>query len=137
MSRWGLIDSDLENRQKLYFRHYFNQRVPLEPEANRRWRGKDFLFYCAGFLYIFDAGDESGVPGPVPFIPHEFQVECITLAWAALHELRKPLRGKKPRRQGFTWIIIALFEHCWHFMSNRHLLVGSHREEEVDGTMGT
>jgi len=153
LSRWGLIDSDLEAKQKLYFPHYFNRSVPLEPEANRVWREKvflttdrdeqkvlrrmcaeDFLFYCAGFLNIFDAGDESGRPGPVAFIPYDFQVECFTLMWAAMHDLRQPLRGKKPRRIGFSWGAIGMFEHCWHFMPNHHLLVGSHREEEVDGT---
>ena len=153
LSKWGLIDNTLEGRQKVYFPWFSKGMVPLDPEANRRWRQKffnitnewdreqvrkacreDFLFYCAGFLYLYDAGDESGTPGPVPFIPYEFQVECITLMYACLHDLRCPMRGKKPRRIGFTWLAVALFEHAWRTVKNCHLLVGSHREEEVDGT---
>jgi hypothetical protein len=149
-----LIDNTLEGRQKLFFPHFFNGAVPLDPERNRQFRLKhfltakesdrrqirrmcaeDFLFYLAGFVYLFDAGDETGKPGPVPFLPYEMQVECFTMMWAAMHADRCPLRGKKPRRMGFSWGAVAMFEHCWHFMANRHLLIGSHREEEVDGTM--
>lgn len=154
MSRWGLIDNTLEGRQRVYFPNFTAARVPLDPEQNRRWRHKhfattdpkerallrkmcseDFLFYCAGFLSLFDAGDESGKPGPVPFIPYEFQVELFTLMWSCLHDSRRSIRVKKPRKLGLSWSVVALFEHCWHFMSNRHLLVGSHREEEVDSTV--
>ena len=153
MSRWGLIDNTLEGRQRVFFPHFFNGRVPLDPVENDRWRrrlrlttnrddqkllikmcSEDLLFYMAGFIYLFDSGDESGNPGPVAFIPYEFQVECLTAMWSALHVERCPLRGKKPRKLGFTYKALVLLEHCWHFMANRHLLIGSHREEEVDGT---
>lgn len=152
MSRWGLIDNTLEGRQKIWFPHFFNGLVPLQPEANRLWRQKiffttdpkerkmirkmcaeDLLFFTAGFVSIYDAGDESGVPGPVPFIPYEFQVESFTAMWSCMHVDRCPLRGKKPRKIGFTWMALDILNHCWQFMPNRTLLIGSHREEEVDG----
>jgi hypothetical protein len=103
----------------------------------RKKCAEDLLFYASTFVYIYDAGDESGTPGPVPFIPYEFQVEALTKMWWSMHEQRCPLRSKKPRRMGLSWLATIIFEHCWHFMRNRHLLVGSHREEEVDGTMAT
>ena len=154
MSRWRLIDSELENKQRLYFPHFSAGEVPTDPEQNRRFRqrffytsdrmeqkairkrcAEDLLFYASAFVYIYDAGDESGKPGPVPFIPYDYQVEALTKMWWCMHDARRPLRSKKPRRMGLSWLATIIFEHCWHFMSNRHLLVGSHREEEVDGTM--
>jgi hypothetical protein len=54
-----------------------------------------------------------------------------------MHVNRKPVRVKKPRRLGLTYLVLALFEHCWQFKPNMQLLVGSHREEEVDGTTAT
>lgn len=154
MSKFGIIDRTLEGRTRLYFKHFTNNVCPTEKSHNHLWRKKllhiddpkerryirkmcaeDFLFYLAAFGTVFDAGDESGKPGPVPFIPYEFQVEIFTALWAAMHDDRCPARVKKPRRLGLTWACIWLFEHCWHFMSHRHLLVGSHREEEVDGSV--
>lgn len=154
MSKWGLIDNTLEGRQKLYFPHFFNHDVPLEPKANRAWRDRvwfttnkdfrktlkrmcaeDFLFYISGFGTIFDAGDESGQPGPVSFLPYEYQVEAFTQLWHCLHVSRSPVRVPKPRKMGLTWMVMSLFNHCWQFMPNRHLLVGSHREEEVTGSV--
>lgn len=153
MSKWGIIDQTLEGRMNVFFPHFTKGIVPLGSEANRAWRIKywftkkqeersflrrccatDFLFYSAGFLSIFDAGDESGTPGAVPFIPFDYQVELYTAMWNALHCSRKSVRAKKPRKLGLTWMVISLFEHAWHFMRDRHFLVGSHREEEVDGT---
>lgn len=153
MSKWGLIDRSLEGRQRLFFPHFVDNCVPLDSALNARWRSRvfftrskddrrvlrrmcreDFLFYLVGFVSLFDAGDESGKPGPVSFLPYEFQIECFTAMWDAMHgDHRHQVRMKKPRRLGFTWMVMALFEHCWHFMSNRHLLVGSQREEDVDG----
>ena len=155
MSKYGLIDKSIEGRQHVYFPHFTANRVPTEPGANAVWRRKaflankaqqkqlrkmcaeDLLFWIFGFVSIFDSGDESDNPGPIPFLLHEYQIECMTTMWAAMHDLRKPLREKKPRRAGATWRMICLYEHCWQFMKNRHLLVGSHREEQVEGTAST
>ena len=153
MSRWGLIDNSLEGRQKVFFPHFSKGLVPVDPDENRRWRQRmftlsdrreramvrrmcreDFLFYLAGFVYLFDAGIEEDDPGPVPFIPYDFQVEMFTELWRCMHVDRQSLRVKKPRNMGLTWMFLALFEHCWHFQRDRHLLVGSRREEEVDGS---
>lgn len=152
MSKWGLIDNTIEGRMKRYFPHFMANRVPVDLAANIAWRNnayrsskadqkvlkkmckEDALFWTCGFVYLFDAGDESGQPGPMPFVPYEFQVECIAAMWAAMHDLRCPIRGKKPRKIGFSWLSVVMFQHCWQFFPNRHLLVGSHREEEVDST---
>lgn len=152
LSRWGLIDNSLEGRQAVYFPHFFNKRVPTDPLANRAWRhrwflttneserkairkmaAEDFLWWLTGFASIFDAGDETGKPGPIPFIPYEFQIELFTALWDSMHVSRRPVRVKKPRRLGLSYMVIALFQHCWQFQANRHLLVGSHREDVVDG----
>lgn len=154
MSHWGLIDNTLEGRQNLWFPHWSAHRVPTDPAENasyrkqlavstdrtdqrviRRMCEEDFLFYLASFVYIFNAGDEEGEPGPVPFVPYDFQVELFTLLWDCLHGDRRPARVKKPRKMGLTWCVVSLLEHCWHFMPNRHILIGSRREDEVDGTM--
>lgn len=151
---FGIIDKSLEGRQRLFFPHYCAGKVPTDKEANRRWRQKaftltderdrralkrmaseDFLFYIAGFVYLFDAGDESGSPGPVPFIPFEFQVEALTRIYECLHDTRMPVRIKKPRKMGFTYQCLWILEHAWHFRKDCHILIGSHREEEVDGTV--
>jgi hypothetical protein len=154
MSRWNLIDNSLESRQHHWFPHFMAGRVPLDPEANRLWRIKhfnttnpaerklirkmcseDLLFFVTGFGSIFYADPtDGGEPGPIPFIPYDFQIELFTALWDAMHCSRKSARVKKPRRLGLTWMIVFLFQHCWQFMANRHLLVGSRREEEVDGT---
>jgi hypothetical protein len=158
MSRWHLIDNSLEGRQRVFFPHYTSGQVPTDPEDNARFRerlrltsspseraviermcAEDFLFYLCSFVYIFQAdveGDDE--PGPVPFLPYEFQLEMFTAMWRAMHEgKREKLRMKKPRRVGATWSVLAMFDHCWRFMANRHLLVGSRREEEVDGSAST
>ena len=155
MSRWGLIDKTLEGRERVFFPHWSRLGIPTDVEANLRYRDRaalttdpkerrellrmcreDFLFYLTTFAYIFRAdveGEEE--PGPIPFIPYDFQVEMFTVLWSALHEgRREKVRVKKRRRMGVTWMVLLLFEHCWHFMRNRHLLVGSRREEEVEGS---
>lgn len=151
MSRWGLIDEQTEQMMRVWFPHY--HRVPKDPEKNKAYRrrivftadkaeqrylrkccAEDFLFYANSFLYLFDAGDESGLSGPVPFITYDFQDEVIAALWDSMYVRRGSVRVKKPRRLGLTWICMALLEHCWHFMPHKHLLIGSHREEEVDGT---
>lgn len=138
---------------RAWFPHYTSGICPKDPEKNKRYRKKmylcdsrserdllrrmaaeDFLFYANTFLYLFDAGDESGVSGPVPFNTYEFQDEVIAALWDSLYVHRGAVRVKKPRRLGLTWICMALLEHCWHFMPHKHLLCGSHREEEVDGS---
>ena len=148
---FGIIDASLQGRMKLFFPSFTKGLVPLEREANIRWRqrvftetdpgvrkalrvacAKDALFYICGFVYLFDAGDESGTPGPEPFVLYPFQVESAVATYAALHHERRPLRIKKPRKLGETYKCLWLLEHAWHFMPNIHLLVGSHREEEVD-----
>lgn len=153
MSKFGLIDKTLEGRMRVFFPHFMDNRVPLDPVENRRYRQRiqktsskqdrkllwkmcreDLLFYISTFGSIFEADTKN--PRPIPFIPHEFQVECFTVMWNAMHEgERQSVRGKKPRRIGFTWMVVYLFEHCWHFFPNRHLLVGSRNEDEVDGSM--
>ena len=154
MSKFGLIDNTLEGRMKVFFPHFTANRVPLDLAQNRVFRQRiqktsnvkdrrtlwkmcreDLLFYVSTFVNLFDAGDMTGKPGAVPFVPYEFQVECFTAMWQAMHEgERKSVRGKKPRRIGFTYMVVSLFEHCWHFFPDRHLLIGSRREEEVDGS---
>jgi len=163
LSRWGIIDSTLEGRQLAYFPHYMTGKVPLEPEANRLFRSKmrgltsardralvkkmcreDLLFYTATFVYIFQA---KGDPKPVPFLLHDFQVECVTLLWKCLHDKRAipghpwwgfsgqtDCRGLKPRDMGFTWFVIVLFEHGWHFMPMLQFCLGSRNADEVDGS---
>jgi len=155
MSKHGLIDLTLEGRQRVFFPHFCDNLVPLNPAKNRLWRQRafsttnkddqktlrrmcreDLLFYTAGFVSIFDAGDDSGTPGAVPFLPYDFQVEAFTVLWDCMNGgNRRSARVKKPRRMGITWMAMVLLEHCWHFFDNRHILVGSRREEEVDGTI--
>lgn len=151
---FGIIDQSLQNRQRLFFPHFASGKIPLEPVANVAYRrrmyltsdkklqrlikkmcSEDFLFWLYTFGYLFDAGDESGKPGPVPFAHMEFQVELLTGLWACLHEDRCSARVKKPRKLGLTWMLIALFAHAWQFRRDCHLLIGSHREEEVDGSV--
>ena len=128
MSRWGIVDASLEGRQAVFFPWFTKNAVPLDPEANRLWRLKhffttdqaqrklirkmcaeDFLFFTAGFVTIFDAGDESDHPGPVPFIPYDYQIELFTLMWDCLHERRRPSRYPKPRKMGLTWSVLEGF----------------------------
>ena len=137
----------------MYFPHFMDGLVPIDPKLNAVWRKKwffcqnkkdqrelkkmcteDALFWIFAFGYLYNAGDEGGEPGPSPFLLFEYQIECFTAMWAAMHERRCPLREKKPRRTSATWRMTFLFNHCWQFMKNRHLLVGSAREENVDGT---
>lgn len=111
---------------------------PAERKLLRKCCAEDAMFYINGFVNIFDAGDESGKPGPVPFVMHPFQVEAFTKFYLLLHHYRKPSRTKKPRKLGITYLFMWLFGHAWHWLPNIHILVGSHRQEEVDGssTMG-
>ena len=154
MSRYGLIDRTVEGRQRLYFPHFFDNKVPLKPAENETWRFRafataspkdrkqlirmcreDFLFWLTGFVSIYDAGDESGEPGRTSFIPYPFQIEMFTSLWSAMYDARCQVRVKKPRRMGVSWGVAALFEHCWQFMGERQLLIGSHREEAVEGAV--
>ena len=150
MSRWGIIDNSLEGRQAVYFPHWSRGRCPTDPAANARYRQKmrgvsdprerehlrkmcreDLLFYLMTFVYIFQAKED---PKPVAFLPYDFQIECFTKMWKCLHDGKEDMRIIKPRYMGATWMIISLFEHAWHYMRDVHLLIGSQRHEDVDGT---
>lgn len=147
---WGIIDKTLEGRQAVYFPHWHAGRCPTEGDANLRYRQKvcatsslaerkhiwkmcaeDFLFYLYTFVWLFKAKED---PRPDPFNAYPFQVECFTMMWKCLHDGQEDLRIKKPRDVGATWMVMAFFEHAWHFMPNRHMLVGSRKEDELDGT---
>lgn len=106
---------------------------PDEQKVLRKMCAEDLLFYLHSFVWIFQAKDD---PKPVPFNLYDFQIECMTLMWKCMHDGQEDLRLKKPRDMGATWMVLCLFEHAWHFMPNIHLLLGSHRENEVDGTAG-
>ena len=154
MSKYGLIDKTTEGRMRAYFPHFMNGDVPLQPAANEQWRyrvfatsnykdqqalkrmpSEDLLWWMAGFCSVYDAGDESGVPGRLSAIPSEFQIELMTALWSAVYDKRSQIRVVKPRRMRATWSVIMLLQHMWQFMGERQALVGSHREEEVDGTV--
>lgn len=147
MSKWGIVDKSLEGRAAVYFPHH--HEVPRDPGVNRRYRAamhvtprmetrdrirakckEDFLYYLMSFVNIFQA---KGDPKPVPFIPYDFQIECFTVLWKCMHDGQEDCRLNKPRDMGATWMILCLFEHTWHWMSQRHLLLGSRREAELDG----
>ena len=154
MTQFGIISDELAAKQHVYFPHFMAGEVPTDPGANKAWRDKwwftdskadqaafremcrrDFLFWLTGFVNIFDAGHESMKPGPVPFIPYPFQVECLTAMWDALHVSGKSFRVKKPRKVGATWMVVALAKHLWRFFPDRQILVGSRSEDEVEGSM--
>lgn len=140
----------------IYFPHYMGGRCPKhgasesevlryrqkmsllsDPAERRTVYGmckEDFLFYLCTFVWIFKSKTN---PKPVPFIPYEFQEECLTIMWKCLHDGQEDLRIKKPRDVGATYMVIALFEHAWHFMNDIHLLLGSRKKEEVDGPTKT
>lgn len=150
MSRWSIIDSTLEGRQAAYFPHWSRGLCPTDPAANALYRQKlrttsdpgeraaikkrckeDFLYYLTSFVYIFLA---KGDPKPVPFIPYDFQVETLTMMWKCLHDGQEDCRLVKPRDMGVSWMVMSLFEHGWHFMRDVQFLIGSRREDEIDGT---
>ncbi len=147
---WGIIDKTLEGRQQVYFPHWYRQRCPTEGDTNLRYRQhkfatsssrerkllwkmckEDFLFYLYTFVWLFKAKEN---PGPKPFNAYPFQVECFTMMWKCMHDGQEDMRMKKPRDVGATWMVMTLFDHAWHFMPNVHLLVGSRKEDEIDGT---
>ena len=150
MSKWGIINQDLEARQAVFFPHFSKGLCPLEPKQNLVYRVKvwsttsewerdqlrkrckeDFLYYLCTFVNIFQAKED---PKPVPFLPYDFQIEAFTLLWKCLHDGQEDCRIVKPRDMGVTWMIDTLFEHAWHFFPYRQMLLGSRKEDEVDGT---
>lgn len=144
----GIVDKSLEGRRKIYFPH--EHLAPLDPEANFNYRKRifatkdlkereylkklckeDFMFYLKSFVYIFQAKTD---PKPVPFLPYPFQSDVFLVLWKCMHDGQEDCRIKKPRDVGATWAVITLFEHTWRFRKYAQLLVGSRREEELDGT---
>lgn len=152
-----LIDKSLEGRMARYFPHYW--KVPKGPEEHVRWRQKmfalskhsdrkailqmcseDFLFYINTFTCTFEA---RGLARPVPFNTYPFQDELAVMIYSALYDGDSPrtptnplgqedLRVKKPRAVGATVFFSSIFEHCWRFGRDRHILFGSRSQDELD-----
>lgn len=157
MSRWGIVNQSLEGRQRVYFPHWTAGTCPghgVSAVDLRRWREKcfyakdrrsrerlrkmcaeDLLFYLTTFVSIYQGKGRLGKPRPVPFLPYEFQAETLTVLWKCMHDDQEDVRIKKNRQMGGTYMVVAIIEHAWHFMPDLRFLLGSRKQEALDGSM--
>lgn len=98
---------------------------------------KDFVFWCDNFAWIQDPQQDDGASKDRPFLLWDYQAQ------AANHVIDAVTNGydlpiEKCRKQGLTWLVLAVITWGWHF-HKWECLVGSRKFEEVDrkGDMGT
>jgi len=98
---------------------------------------KDFVFWCDNFGWIQDPQVDDGISKDRPFLLWDYQRIASAHIIDAIqngHDL--PI--EKCRKQGLTWLVLAIITWGWHF-HKWECLVGSRKFEEVDrkGDMGT
>lgn len=123
------------------------QKAELHPELQLieiDFCTRDILYFFRNYLYteknktIF-SWDE---PNVIPFIPFEYQEECITEIWESIIEGNKPLKDRKKwvltnvlieksRQMWISWLISAIFLYGFLFHKHKYTVI-SRTEEEVD-----
>lgn len=106
---------------------------------------EDPLFWMRYTAWAFDPRKESHSIEE-PFIPWEFQEECITYLVKTLKAAQKQVAGgifeniviDKARDMGASFCVLYVFQWFWQF-HGASFIVGSRKEEEVDkiGDMDT
>ena len=100
----------------------------LEKELCRR----DILYWFKNYAYTDRNASlyDNTYPDVLPFIPYEFQEECIT-------EVRDSIiKGEsvfieKSRQMGISWLIIAVFVYGFLFHNHKYLVL-SQKQDDVD-----
>lgn len=103
---------------------------------------RDILYFFNNYLYtdkntnLFN-NDESNV---IPFIPFDFQKECIKEIWSSIINWTKSLKDRtdltnvfieKSRQMGISWLIMAIFVYGYIFYNHKYLVI-SQKEDDVD-----
>lgn len=98
---------------------------------------KDFVFWCDNFAWIQDPQQEDSISKDRPFLLWDYQVQAARHIIQAIND-GHDLPIEKCRKQGLTWLVLAIITWGWHF-HKWECLVGSRKFEEVDrkGDMGT
>lgn len=92
---------------------------------------RDILFYVNTFCWTHDPKNHPECP-IIPFITYEYQDEALLALVYAIQNGEDRLI-EKSREMGATWLSAAVFEWFWHFYDDLNFLIGSRKQEYVDG----
>jgi len=89
----------------------------------------DPLYHLNVYGFTYDPRKE---PSEIPFITYPYQDKLIADFHDAIRT-GEDLVIAKSRDMGATWLLIAVFLHRWQFGGLCSFLLGSRKEEYVDG----
>jgi hypothetical protein len=120
---------ELERRYKLLDKAKDNPE--LQALINERCR-QDILYFFKNFLYTDKNWNLYGadMPDILPFVPYEFQEECILEVWDSINK-GESVFIEKSRQMGISWLIMAIFVY-WFVFHNHKYLVLSQKQDDVD-----
>ena len=92
----------------------------------------DILYYFDNYVRTDKNStlyDES-FPSVIPFLPYDFQRECISEVWDSIIKW-EPVFIEKSRQMGISWLIVAIFVY-WFIFHNHKYLILSQKQDDVD-----
>ena len=73
---------------------------------------------------------DKSLPDVIPFIPYEFQKECILEVWDSIVKWESVFI-EKSRQMWISWIIVAIFVYGFLFHNHKYLIL-SQKQDDVD-----
>lgn len=90
---------------------------------------RDPIFFIENFCWTFDPRES---PSDLPFILYDYQKDYV-LWLVALIEAGEDGLTDKSRDMGATYLALCVFLWFWRFRENSRFLIGSRKEDLVDG----
>ena len=103
----------------------------LLEEADRRRARTDPVFFITRYLYTFDPRP-TAIPHDIEFKLYQFQIDYVYDLIAAIRK-GEDLLIEKSRDMGISWVTLAVFLWMWLYEPGFQALLGSRKEDFVDG----
>lgn len=102
---------------------------PLKQAAALELCTRDAVFFIETFCWTFDPRKN---PSDLPFILYDYQIDFVRWLIERIESGEDALTDKS-RDMGATYLVLCVFMWYWLFRPNSRFLVGSRKEDLVDG----
>jgi hypothetical protein len=92
---------------------------------------EDSVYWFNNYAWTSDPRKE-GIGWALPFVPYEFQVDCIKWMEDLMFVQKSSGLIEKSRDMGFSWVISSLLYKHWQHNRNFHALIGSMTIDDTD-----